>query len=105
MVSFATVGCLFTLLIPAVVGYNGDPYSGIVLYAEKTGIRSGVLSADHRCQSYPVQFPTHEIANAGRGGCSLWTEEDCQGSLYVVPSHYAIQPPNGVTFKSVICSK
>ncbi|CAO3612667.1 unnamed protein product [Cunninghamella echinulata] len=91
------------LLFPFITtGYNGDPNVGLILYAQNGNTRSGVLSADHRCQNYPDQFPVSSIENKGYVHCSLWTEENCQGRLYVVPAHYSIGKPLGVSFKSVI---
>ncbi|KAI8070908.1 hypothetical protein BC940DRAFT_294734 [Gongronella butleri] len=92
---------MWSLLIAA---YNGDASTGVILYANDTNVRSGVLSADHRCQVFPTQFPTHEITNPGTSHCLLWTEDNCQGKLFIVPARYAIEPPKGFTFRSVICS-
>lgn len=89
--------------ISTVTCYNGDPNSGLVLLSEKKGERSGVLSADHRCQDYPKNFPVSRISNHGTVHCTLWTENKCQGSLYIVPAHYEMASPQGITFKSVIC--
>ncbi|CAO3623164.1 unnamed protein product [Cunninghamella blakesleeana] len=94
---------VFFLPITTIYGYNGDPNAGLILFAQNGNTRSGVLSADHRCQNYPDQFPVSSIANKGNVHCSLWTEEDCQGRLYIVPAHYSINKPLGVSFKSVIC--
>ncbi|ORZ15118.1 hypothetical protein BCR42DRAFT_416446 [Absidia repens] len=89
--------------LPLITCYNGDPHSGIILSAAEKGIRSGVLSADHRCQDYPEKFPVSRINNPGTVHCTLWTEKQCQGSLFIVPAHYDMASPQGVTFKSVIC--
>ncbi|KAI8097008.1 uncharacterized protein BX664DRAFT_311896 [Halteromyces radiatus] len=103
----STISFIFFIMIMMfllrVEGYNGDPYRGLILLAENKDIRSGVLSADHRCQEYPDKFPASRITNRGKVHCTLWTEDQCQGSLYVIPAHYEMPNPEDISFKSVIC--
>ncbi|SAL96310.1 hypothetical protein [Absidia glauca] len=94
---------LISLLFPMILCYNGDTHTGLILLSENRAIRSGVLSADHLCQEYPEKFPARRIANRGTVHCTIWTEPKCQGSLFIIPAHYEVDSPSGISFKSVIC--
>ncbi|ORZ05073.1 hypothetical protein BCR42DRAFT_182762 [Absidia repens] len=98
-----TLVLIVSALLPLVACYNGDSLSGLILLADNKDIRSGVLSADHRCQDYPKNFPVSRITNRGTVHCTLWTESQCQGSQYIVPAHYELASPKDISFKSVIC--
>ncbi|KAI7854470.1 hypothetical protein BDC45DRAFT_508461 [Circinella umbellata] len=95
---------LFLLLITTVYGTLAKykPPAGVVLHADDSKTRSGLLSRDHRCTEFPSQFPAHSAQNMGATHCSLWSNNDCTGSLYVVPAHYQINMPNR-QYKSIIC--
>lgn len=94
---------MISLLFPMMLCYNGDTHTGLILLSENRDIRSGVLSADHLCQDYPEKFPARRLANRGTVHCTLWTERKCQGSLFIIPAHYEVDSPRGISFKSVIC--
>ncbi|KAI8146309.1 hypothetical protein BJV82DRAFT_412553 [Fennellomyces sp. T-0311] len=96
---------LLLLLITTVYGALakfGQPTAGVILRADDNKTRSGLLSRNHRCTAFPQQFPASKAQNVGATHCGLWTNNDCTGSLYVVPAHYAIDMP-GSSFGSIIC--
>lgn len=96
-----TLLCLAALLC-TVSATLGSTETGVVLHSDDEKTRSGVLSQDHRCAEFPSQFPGKKAQNVGRTHCGLWTNEDCSGTLHVVPAHYTIDLPEK-GFKSVIC--
>ncbi|KAI9492281.1 hypothetical protein BDB00DRAFT_873549 [Zychaea mexicana] len=96
---------LLLLLLTTVIGAFakwGQPSAGVILRGDDSKTRSGLLSRDHRCTQFPNEFPAHTAQNVGATHCGLWTNEDCTGTLYVVPAHYAINMPNA-QFSSIIC--
>lgn len=76
--------------------------NGLQLLSSDEKIRSGVLSANHRCTNFPKQFKAALVKNTGSSHCALWTGENCQGTLHVVPAHYTMRIPAD-HFESVIC--
>ncbi|KAI9256568.1 hypothetical protein BDA99DRAFT_539631 [Phascolomyces articulosus] len=96
---------LLLLLITTVYGtfaLYGQPPAGVILHADDSKTRSGLLSRDHRCTQFPNKFPANTAQNVGATHCGLWTNDDCTGTLYVVPAHYKINMPNA-RFGSIIC--
>lgn len=99
---------LLSILALAIVPFHpseatfGQPKAGMILHADDSKTRSGLLSSDHSCVEYPSKFPAHTAQNVGNTHCGLWTDKNCTGSLYVVPAHYAINMP-GDAYGSVIC--
>ncbi|KAI9468483.1 MAG: hypothetical protein EXX96DRAFT_590780 [Benjaminiella poitrasii] len=92
---------LLVILPVSVLTMYGTGY-GIVLYSMDEKTRSGILSSDHRCSNFPKQFKAAYVKNTGGSHCALWTNTNCQGTLYVVPAHYKIRLPRE-KFESVIC--
>ncbi|CEP15182.1 hypothetical protein [Parasitella parasitica] len=90
------------VVLPAYISAYFATGDGLILYTSDQQTRSGVLSSDHRCTNFPNQFKAAHVKNSGGSHCAMWTDEDCKGTLYVVPAHYTMRMPRAV-FKSVIC--
>ncbi|OAD73776.1 hypothetical protein PHYBLDRAFT_168211 [Phycomyces blakesleeanus NRRL 1555(-)] len=89
-----------TLFSP-VLAALGDPDAGLILHGDDSK-SSGVLGADHKCTTFSNTFTTKKVENKGSTHCALWTERNCQGSLYIVPAHYTIDMPSA-NIESIVC--
>ncbi|KAI9269951.1 hypothetical protein BY458DRAFT_555895 [Sporodiniella umbellata] len=49
-----------------------------------------------------ASFNAVRVRNEESSHCAMWTQPECQGTLYVVPAHYEMEMPKE-RFASVIC--
>jgi hypothetical protein len=101
MNTFWTYLTLFVTLPISIMAMYGTG-TGIVLLTSDQKTQSGVLSSTHKCSNFPKEFKAAHVKNTGSSHCALWTDANCQGTLYVVPAHYTMKIPRD-EFESVIC--
>lgn len=100
MTLFINLILLLSLPIAILAMYGTG--TGIILYTSDQNTRSGVLSSSHKCTNFPREFKAAHVQNTGSSHCSMWTDANCKGTLYVVPAHYKMRIPRD-EFQSVIC--